>query len=490
MTKLKELNVSLEQKTMLLYQPHMIALSCSLKHYDTENSPAIAMTDGYRVYYNNIYKNLPQNEKNFIFIHELMHGVFKHPTRIMLMKLQLGVVYFVLANYAADAIINEGIIADDALRNNQSFTMPKEFPGITMKSIHEIIEEVHLKTGKAYPASYDPKALHGQQMEVIYSWLVWAKATMEEERESAKNKNQGQSQGQGQNSDQDQKSDEKSDGKSSDDQGGEAPNDETKIEKIMRTEDPWDLKNAKDEIEKALKSGKTISEIIDEANAVIDKARADIAAVAQSMKLQGLGQGNLLLNLENDMPKAVIPWNRILRKLLVKGLNTKVSDSYTRLGSATRAGLVLNKLAPYQPGTTIFSEQPRVLVVLDVSGSHVNQIQRCFSEIWSITKMKGAAVDIITFDDGVQEIMEIRNKSDFKKIIKKGLQGGGGTCMSGVMNSIKETKVNYKAMIVMTDGYLYPPEDTKMEIIWMITPGGTTEGLSKSGKVINLPEYL
>jgi predicted metal-dependent peptidase len=146
---------------------------------------------------------------------------------------------------------------------------------------------------------------------------------------------------------------------------------------------------------------------------------------------------------------------------------------------------------PFSPGTTIFTERPRVLVVLDVSGSHVSQVNQCMAEIDAIARMKGAAVDVITFDDGVQQKFEIKNKSDLRKVLNEGLRGAGGTSLNGVFEDINKMQTPYKACVVMTDGYLSPPTNNtkKISIAWMITAGGNSQGLEDHGEVIYLPDY-
>lgn len=531
-------DVSKEQRALLLFQPYMIGLAFSLKHIKAgsakEGSIAkdpglIACTNGTTIWYGENYDKCEQPEKNFIYLHELMHGVFRHSDRTLLIMLQRGSVNALMANIAADAIINEGIKSDSALHGAQ-FSMPKAFPGITMAVIHEMVGEVIKIVDEPVISSYDPKALGGQQMEVIYDWLMWALEAMKRHREKQpkkKGKNQkgegspqdsnnsggGQSQekcedGKSSNSNGEKEGDESEDkgqgsgkkpGKKSDDNQEEndaagndnVPDDETKIEKMNRTEKAWDLDQAIEEMRRLLDEGVTLSELIEKCNASVTNARGNIQSIIQGLKMQGVGQGNMLLSLENDLPPPVVPWNKFLRKVIHSGLGTKLNDSYTRLGSSARSAMALRLPTPYQPGTTIFSEKPRILVAPDVSGSHIDQLDVCFAEIWSIVRMKNAAIDVVTFDWGVQEKMEIKNRNDFRKILAKGIQGGGGTDLDNMFEEVKKMRDPYKVIVVMTDGYINAPKDTKgMEIVWMITPGGSSEGLEGTGTIINIPDYM
>jgi len=560
-------DVSREQKAILLWMPHMIALAFQLNHRKagahkapqiSKDPGMIACTDGETVWYGERYEQIEQSGRNYIFLHEMMHGIFRHPTRTQLLLLQKGVVLHPLPNYAADAIINEAI-NEETMAKTRQIAMPKDFPGITMKTIHEIIKEAQDFTGENPPQGYEKDARLNLQMEVVYEWLVWAYMAVQRKREkdkedAAKKEQKGQKgqkgqqgqsdqQGQsgsgssdteegapaagdgdqsdkdgkdgsedektgnggGQTDEQDDPTDEQSgsgkggsddeespgNGANGDKDGDRVPSDETQIERIVRTEESWDLVQAEEELRRLIEEGADINELIAKANGEIEKARGEIQSIIQGLKLQGVGSGNMLLALEDDLPEAVIPWDQILRRTVTRELGTRLDDSYTRFGASTRASLAMGMRAPYQPGTTIFSERPRVLVVLDVSGSHVSELNQCFSEIWSIARMKNAAVDVITFDYGVQQKIEITSKGDFSKLLEEGITGGGGTDLGNVFKEVKEMRTPYRACIIMTDGYLHPPTNTEdLKLIWLITQGGTTEGLEGTGEIINLPDYM
>lgn len=263
----------------------------------------------------------------------------------------------------------------------------------------------------------------------------------------------------------------------------------TQIERMAR-DTAWDIEDQLDRMKKLLDDGATPAELIDKINGRMEDARIRIEQVVQGLKLQGRGQGSLLMELAADMPKPVVPWNRILRRNVNRGLGTKLNDSYVRYGSNTMTALARgSRVVPFSPGTTIFTERPRVLVILDVSGSHIGMLPVCFSEIWSIAQMKGAVVEVMTFDDGVQEVLEIKNKQDFQLIMRRGIRGGGGTTLQGVWDRVAKMRDPYRMCVVMTDGYLCAGKKPKIPVVWLVTQGGSTESLDY-GEVIKLPEVM
>ena len=582
----KPYEVSVERKTILMCEPHLIAFSHILKHEyasaEQEAQGIIACTDGDHVWYGTKYGAMQPPERAYVCVHEFMHGIFMHADRAVLLRLMRGTLNPALFNYAGDAIINEGIESNPVMPSGM-FMPPKDFPPVKMAFIHKAIKEAIDKTGYTPPSNYDPKIMKGVQVETIYDWLMWAldavnrwrreqekncpraqqkqeqsqsgqKGRMDEDKQKGDQSDKddgtggqedgdqnGQDDGTGGQEDGDQDGqgdgdqngqgaqDSDADGGSSgsgggkcdpngspsqkpctcgrcDNEGqggakgggtamGEGSNDKngqgsgvTQIESMAR-ETAWDLEERLDRLRELLDKGVTTTELIDRTNDRINEARVRIEKVVQGLKLQGRGQGSLLLELAADMPRSVIPWNRILRKNINRGLGTRLSDSYVRYGSPTMTALARGqRVVPFSPGTTIFSERPRVLVILDVSGSHIGMLPVCFAEIWSIAQMKGAIVEVMTFDDGVQEVLEIKNKQDFNTILRRGIRGGGGTTLQGVWDRIAKMRDPYRMCVVMTDGYLSSGKKPKIPVTWLVTPGGNKE--FNYGEVIVLPQVM
>lgn len=578
MSEVAEFSIAVERKQTLLCEPHLVSFSHILEHLPAteamEKRGIIACTNGKQVYYGKKYLALSTAERSYIHVHELSHGIFMHADRAQLLRLLKGTLNPALFNYAGDAIINEGIEANSAMPSGM-FSPPKAFPPVKMDFIHKAMAEAISFSGEKPPSNYDPKAVGGMQVEVIYDWLVWALDAVQrkreemakdcprakqkqEERKKDKNKKDGDKPEDAQNGDQpgdDGKGDDEGDGQDGNQPGngndGDQPGDAndgnqsgegssekcdpkgkpsnkpctcgqcdqegegqgnggegegdgdgmpsnaalgggnqglTQIER-MAEDEAWDLEEQLGRLKELLDEGRTTTELIDEINGRMNDSRVMIEQIVQGLKLQGTGQGSLILELAGDLPKAVVPWERYIRRVTTRGLGTKLNDSYVRKGVPTMTALARRDRAiPHSPGTTIFTERPRLLVILDVSGSHIGMLPVCFSEIWSIAQKKGAVVEVMTFDDGVQEVIEIKNKQDFKQVMRQGLRGGGGTSLQGVWDRITKMRDPYRMCIVMTDGYLDAGAKPKIPVVWLVTPGG--RGEFGYGEEIYLPEIM
>lgn len=466
-------DVTSEKKAVLMCEPHLIAFMEIMDHRAGDEHCDIAKTDGNTTYYGEKYLAMRMPERSFMFVHQLFHGVFRHVDRALMKRLLTGVMQPAFWNYAGDAIINEAIVSNAAMPSGM-FRPPVEFKTVFMKDIHDAVTEAIAFSGQKPPETYDPKARHGQQIEILYDWMMWA---LEAVRQSREEKN-------------DQLDRDLCPGcAANDDDKDPQKRPETLIER-MSQEDAWDLIEDLNRLEEMLDKGESPSRLVDEIENRINEARQRIANIVQSLKLAGVGKGSMIIDMSADLPPPVVPWERVLRRVITSGLGTRMEDSYTRFGSPTRSSLAMgSRHVPFSPGTTIFTDRPKILVILDVSGSNVGNLPQCFSEIWSIARKKGAIVEILTFDDGVQQKILIQSQRDFNKVMKEGIRGNGGTSLHGVFEEASKMRDPYKSMIVMTDGYLSIPKKPKIGVVWLITHDGVTEPFEKAyGEVIQLPK--
>jgi predicted metal-dependent peptidase len=504
------MDISDEVNSILMTEPFLMTFVHQLKHYRMlpEDAEIIACTDGKIVEYGPKYEMLELPERTYICVHEIGHGIFLHSMRAMLWMMYNGFLFPALWNYAADVVINEGIEANPMMRTGM-FRTPRLFPPCRMKTtIHDEIAEVARITGEKPPADYSPLIYRDLRVEALYEWLVWALFAMRRFRnqdpmtgkpmggEGEKGEKRPGSGGAGQEGSgeegEDSPDDEGSEG-SRKRQGGKPGRRQSRevpltgVERMER-EDAWDLREHLDDVRRKLDEGQSSDQIVKSIETEIEQARARIQEAVAGMKVAGAGQGSMLMNLSSDLPKPTVPWYRIIRDVIDGALGTKLSESYTRPGNATLCAMALGRRSlPVSHGTTIYSPRPRIMIGLDVSGSMMPEIRRCCAEIWSMAQMKGADIDLLTWDYGVQEILTIRSKRDFDRILKKGLRGGGGTTVVRKVFDHAE-RHGHKAIVMMTDGYVNIdlPVKPRIPVIWAITPGGATTGLEQYGTIVRM----
>lgn len=130
-----------------------------------------------------------------------------------------------------------------------------------------------------------------------------------------------------------------------------------------------------------------------------------------------------------------------------------------------------------------------LLVVSDVSGSVSNEaLTDLLGEINHLCKLTNTPVDLIQVD--TQPYPPEKLKANTKTIERKAM---GGTELSPALETAKEYKVDYNAVVVTTDGYLWegdirPFKEIKKPVIWLIEPNGEImpemqEGLMKAFKL-------
>ncbi|MFZ3481637.1 DUF2201 family putative metallopeptidase [Sphingomonas sp. 3-13AW] len=483
----QRMNIADEANSILMTDPFLMTFLHQLKHYRTleKDKHIIACTDGEVVEYGPKYESLDLPERTYICLHELGHGIYLHSARAMLWMMRHGYLFPALWNYAADVVINEGIEANPMMRTGL-FQAPKLFPPCRMRTtIHDTIAEVVETTGEAPPSDYCPSIYHDLRVEVLYEWLVWALFAMRRYRNQhpMTGQPQGGSACTSQGPESGRAGPKKGHGEEG--HGDSRPVPETAVEQ-MEKDDAWDLREHVEDVRRMIKEGHSSEQIVKAIEDEIEQARGRVQAVVQGIKAAGTGHGSMLMNLSADLPAPAVPWFRIIRDVIDGALGTQLRESYTRPGNVTLCAIAMgNRNLPVSHGTSIYSPRPRILVGLDVSGSMTRELERCCAEIWSMAQMKNAEIDLVTWDDGIQEKITIRDRSDFDLVLQHGLRGGGGTTLMEELFAYAEQQ-SHQAVVLMTDGYVSValPEKPRIPVIWAITPGGGTAGLEEYGTIV------
>lgn len=129
----------------------------------------------------------------------------------------------------------------------------------------------------------------------------------------------------------------------------------------------------------------------------------------------GDGAMSLLRALLADLPKSRTPWEQVLRTQAARALAQQPALSWSRpsrswLANQGRlrggaAGQAPRRL-PWEPGTTATRSVPRVVLVVDVSGSIDDVLMQRFArEIEALARRLAAALVLVVGDDHVQQVL-------------------------------------------------------------------------------------
>jgi predicted metal-dependent peptidase len=143
----------------------------------------------------------------------------------------------------------------------------------------------------------------------------------------------------------------------------------------------------------------------------------------------GDGEFSMLRALVADLPRTRTPWEQVLRTLLARGLSPKRSVSWsrpTRSYIANQGRMGDHKRLPWEPGFSGNSPTPRLVVIVDVSGSIDDALMQRFArEIAAITRRLEASLVLVIGDDRVRHVgVFAPGRSDLSGIE---FHGGGGT---------------------------------------------------------------
>lgn len=187
-----------------------------------------------------------------------------------------------------------------------------------------------------------------------------------------------------------------------------------------------------------------------------DKAEADIWAgrVEEAMSAgnrAGSGIG-AILTLFADLPKAVVPWEVRLRRMLWKALAQHPRQTHRR---PARAWLARDALARqlrgaqpvFEPGLARDVRRPRLVIALDTSSSIEKPTLDLFAaEAISMVRRTGAEVHLLGFDTEVHSRSRIVDHAAMSALA---MRSGGGTDFDPVLEEAQS--LDPSLIVVLTD---------------------------------------
>ena len=143
----------------------------------------------------------------------------------------------------------------------------------------------------------------------------------------------------------------------------------------------------------------------------------------------GDGAFSMLRTLLADLPRSRTPWEQVLRTQLARALAHKLGVSWSRPSRsyiANQGRSSTGRRLPFEPGFTATQSVPRLVVVVDVSGSVDDALMARFArEIEAITRRLEAGVTLVIGDDRVQQVQRFEpGRCELQGIV---FHGRGGT---------------------------------------------------------------
>lgn len=143
----------------------------------------------------------------------------------------------------------------------------------------------------------------------------------------------------------------------------------------------------------------------------------------------GDGEFALMRTLLADLPRSRTPWEQLLRVQLARALSPQPGPSWSRpsrswLANGGRVGA--HGRLPWEPGRSSTRRVPRLVVMVDVSGS-VDEalLQRFAREVEALTRRLESALTMVLGDDRVREVRHFApGRSALRDTV---FEGGGDT---------------------------------------------------------------
>jgi predicted metal-dependent peptidase len=162
----------------------------------------------------------------------------------------------------------------------------------------------------------------------------------------------------------------------------------------------------------------------------------------------------MLRTLLADLPVSRTPWEQTLRTLLARALSPQPGLSWSRparswLANQGRAGP--HRRLPWEPGRTATRQVPRLVVMVDVSGSIDGALMDRFArEIEALTRRLETKLVLVIGDDRVRQVAHFEPGRSTLRDIRFG--GGGGTDFTPLLEEAEQHHPDIGIFLTDLDG--------------------------------------
>jgi predicted metal-dependent peptidase len=405
---------------MVEFAPSTGGLALWVKHRDLppEIDPGTVATDGDTLFYGAAFEQLSLHAQVGLVAHEVLHIALRHPQRYLDLQQLLGDVDLELFNICADAIVNS------ALSHLSWLELP----------VSSVFLEKLLLATLGIDVGVD-KALLEWDVERLYRAIDDRRATDKGRAQKTRRRRRGGI-GDSQTGTEGRASRKEIDDASQSEAREDGPM--SARVRSLGAETHADLFPRPD----AQKQPELEAEQAREWSERILRAHA------------GDGAHSMLRALIADLPKIRTPWEQILRTRLARGLSIQPNLSWSRPARsyiANQGRLGPGRRLPWEPGISSAKSVPRLVVIVDVSGSiEDNLMERFAGEIEAITRRLEAGLVLVIGDRIVQRVAHFKpGQSDLREIT---FNGGGGTDFTPLLEEADKHGPDIGVVLTDLDG--------------------------------------
>ena len=381
------------------FAPATGGLALWVHHRDLDDPAApVVATDGHTLFYGPAFADLPLPRQAGLVAHQVLHIALRHPARYLDLQGLVGPVDLQLFNICADAIVNSSMAELDWLQLPPgAITLPR----LLLATLDQTT------TAEA--------ALLARDVEALYRAVDDRPPPDRSGKQSDKATGQ---QGQGAQ---------------------------------PRPDGQTGQRAAK---ARALGAAQAHDLLPDPASAGPPEAAAEATRTWRERLLcahAGDGVFSMLRTLGADLPAVRTPWEQVLRTQAARALAPKRALSWSRPARsyiARQGRSSPTRRLPWEPGFSGSQQVPRLVLVVDVSGSIADDLLDRFArEVESLTRRLGAGLVLVVGDERVQSVSRFEpGRSDLRDVQ---FTGGGGTDFTPLLEEASRHAPDL--VVVLTD---------------------------------------
>lgn len=406
---------------MVEFAPSTGGLALWVRHHDLPAdaaAPPVA-TDGNAVFYGAAFETLPLPAQTGLVAHEVLHIALRHPQRFLDLQRVLGDVDLDLFNICADAIVNSTL----------SHLTWLQLPASAVMLDRLLADALELKQ------SVETSLLEWD-VERLYR-AIDDRRTKDQDgrRQTGKLKSRGTP-------------------ASSAGSGGHSPDSPSENWRRMPEARQDGPRSARVRMlgANSLRDLAPNPETEGPPEAAAEQAREWSERIMRAHA--GDGEFSMLRALIADLPKSRTPWEQVLRAQLARGLARKPDLSWSRPARsyiANQGRIGPGRRLPWEPGFTAAKRTPRLVVVVDVSGSIADDLMAAFArEIEAITRRQEASLVLVIGDDRVRKVERFEpGRSDLREIA---FEGAGGTDFTPLLEEADKHRPDIAVVLTDLDG--------------------------------------